>query len=129
MNWYVVATQVAHWPPIALTLDTRTITFSLAIDATTEENGCINFVKHPDEQSRKTLRPFRALYSGDRDEDHAVVSETYEGNVIVPTPVKRGSVSLHDEYVVHGSNDNGSGGDRRTYVLAFRPQSAKHGSH
>ena len=86
-------------------------------------------MKHPDEQSRKTLRPFRALYSGDRDEDHAVVSETYEGNVIVPTPVKRGSVSLHDEYVVHGSNDNGSGGDRRTYVLAFRPQSAKHGSH
>ena len=120
---------MAHWPPIALTLDTRTITFSLAIDATTEENGCINFVKHPDEQSRKTLRPFRALYSGGRDEDHAVVSETYEGNVIVPTPVKRGSVSLHDEYVVHGSNDNGSGGDRRTYVLAFRPQSAKYGSH
>ena len=129
MNWYVVATQVAYWPPIAPTLDTGTITFSLAIDATTEENGCINFVKHPDEQSRKTLRPFRALYSGGRDEDHAVVSETYEGNVIVPTPVKRGSVSLHDECVVHGSNDNGSGGDRRTYVLAFRPQSAKYGSH
>ena len=129
MNWYVVATQVAYWPPIAPTLDTGTITFSLAIDATTEENGCINFVKHPDEQSRKTLRPFRALYSGGRDEDHAVVSEMYQDNVIVPTPVKRGSVSLHDECVVHGSNDNGSGGDRRTYVLAFRPQSAKYGSH
>ena len=34
--------------------------------------------------------------------------------------VKRGSLSMHDEYVVHGSGGNQSPGPRRTYVVAFR---------
>ena len=34
--------------------------------------------------------------------------------------VPRGSVTIHDEYVVHGSPGNTTNGDRRTYVVAFR---------
>lgn len=34
--------------------------------------------------------------------------------------VSRNSVSIHDEYVVHGSNGNNSPNTRRTYVIAFR---------
>ena len=37
-------------------------------------------------------------------------------------PGPRGSVSMHDEYVVHGSGGNRSNGPRRTYVIAFRSQ-------
>ena len=37
-------------------------------------------------------------------------------------PASRGSVTVHDEYVVHGSGGNWCG-DRqgRTYVIAYRP--------
>lgn len=34
--------------------------------------------------------------------------------------VSRGSASIHDEYVVHGSGGNLSNGPRRTYVIAYR---------
>jgi ectoine hydroxylase-related dioxygenase (phytanoyl-CoA dioxygenase family) len=40
-----------------LTPDTRTITFSLAIDSTTQLNGCIKFV--PGSGLEKTIRPHR----------------------------------------------------------------------
>ena len=112
---------MAYWPPPQLTPDTRTITFSLAIDSTTAENGCLNFV--PGSQRARKVRPFKAQFAGGREEGHAVVSELYlagdkaagEGksggggsdddgddsekytDVISPTPVRRGSVSIHDE--------------------------------
>ena len=35
-------------------------------------------------------------------------------------PVPRGGVTLHDEWVVHGSPGNRSPNHRRTYVIAFR---------
>lgn len=36
--------------------------------------------------------------------------------------MKRGALSMHDEYVVHGSGGNLSNGPRRTYIVAFRVQ-------
>lgn len=110
--------DMAYWPPPAITPDTRTVTFSLAIDSTTVQNGCINFV--PGSQKGAVIRPFRAAFK-DREEGHAVQSEMFESDRVVPAPVRRGSVSIHDEYVVHGSMGNDSESDRRTYVLAFRP--------
>ena len=35
---------MAYWPPPSLTPDTRTVTFSLALDSTTLENGCIKYI-------------------------------------------------------------------------------------
>lgn len=57
-----------------------------------------------------------------REEGHAVEVEMYPSDVIAPACAKRGSCTLHDEYVVHGSGGNDSQGDRRTYVMAFRPK-------
>ena len=39
---------------------------------------------------------------------------------IVYLPVKRGSVTIHDERIVHGSGGNTSEEWRKTYVMAFR---------
>lgn len=47
-------------------------------------------------------------------------AEMYDEDAIVEVEVPRGSCSIHDEYVVHGSGRNDSEGNRRTYVLAFR---------
>jgi phytanoyl-CoA hydroxylase len=49
--------DMAYWPTPKLTPDTRTITFSLAIDSTTQLNGCIKFV--PGSGLEKTIRPHR----------------------------------------------------------------------
>jgi len=56
----------------------------------------------------------------DRDESHRLVIETKPIGEIVYLPVKRGSVTIHDERIVHGSGGNTSSIWRKTYVMAFR---------
>ena len=40
-----------------------------------------------------------------------------------PCPVRRGDVTVHDEWIVHGSSGNASKVPRKTYVVAFRDKS------
>lgn len=126
--------DMAYWPgPKTLNVsNTDTCTFSLAIDDSTEENGCLRYI--PFSGVSKKLRPHRPLYkarssggtstSADREEGHALtvdVDETVE--TISYAPARRGSVTIHDEYVVHGSGGNKSPNkQRRTYVIAYRSQ-------
>jgi ectoine hydroxylase-related dioxygenase (phytanoyl-CoA dioxygenase family) len=39
---------------------------------------------------------------------------------IVSLPVRRGSITVHNERIVHGSGGNRTDGWRRTYVIAHR---------
>ena len=110
--------DMAYWPPASLTAnDTRTVTLTLAIDDETAENGCIRYV--PGSQKAKALRPHRPLAKS-REEGHAVVAEVADDEEIRLAEVPRGGVTLHDEWVVHGSPGNQSPRHRRTYVIAFR---------
>ena len=108
----------AYWPPVR---DTRTVTLSLAIDSTTVENGALKFVSGSG--VTKVLRPHKAVGKG-RDDSHAIAVEVDEGpNAKEPIHfacINEGDVTIHDEYVVHGSGGNTSPGSRRTYVIAFR---------
>jgi ectoine hydroxylase-related dioxygenase (phytanoyl-CoA dioxygenase family) len=110
--------DMAYWPPASLTAnDTRTVTLTLAIDDETADNGCIRYV--PGSQKEKKLRPHRPLHEG-REEGHAVVADVGDDEEIRLAEVPRGGVTLHDEWVVHGSPGNASPRHRRTYVIAFR---------
>ena len=110
--------DMAYWPPASLTAnDTRTVTLTLAIDDETAENGCIRYV--PGSQKERKLRPHRPLHEG-REEGHAVIAEVRDDEEIRLAEVPRGGVTLHDEWVVHGSPGNASPRHRRTYVIAFR---------
>lgn len=63
--------------------------------------------------------------SGSRDEGHAlsVKLTEEERQSLKLAPASRGSVTIHDEYVIHGSSGNRSKDkQRRTYVVAFRPK-------
>jgi hypothetical protein len=60
--------------------------------------------------------------SGSRDDSHTLVIETKPTDEIVYLPVQRGSVTIHDERIVHGSAGNLSDSWRRTYVMAFRDE-------
>ena len=94
---------MGYWPPPKLTPDTRTATFSLALDATTPQNGALKFI--PGSQKGGVLRPHVPI-GKTRDEAHAIAIDFDEANTkekIVMACLNRGDVSIHDEYVVHGS--------------------------
>ena len=117
--------DMAYWPK--KTPDTRTVTCSLALDDADLENGCLRVVPG---SHRARLRPHRPLAAdlairgeardGSRDEAHALVMDLATDDEIVYLPVQRGDITLHNEWIVHGSAGNRSQRFRRTYVIAYR---------
>ena len=106
--------DLGYWPK---TENTWTATFSLALSDSDLENGCLQVV--PGSNQEPELRPHRP--QGDsRDDSHTLVIESRPSDRLVYLPVKRGSVTVHDERVVHGSAGNVSEVWRKTYVMAFR---------
>ena len=104
-----------YWPikPLA------TCTVWLAIDDATIENGCLRFIKgsHIDQRLKshslnedKNLTLNQELNKEEFNEDEAV-------NLIL----KRGQISLHDVYLVHGSEANNSSKSRRAITMRFMP--------
>jgi len=119
--------DMGYWP--VGTPDTRTATCSLAITDSLRANGCIRFI--PGSHRAATLVPHRparhaAASTGDvnseREKSHTLEIDLPADAEIVDQEVRRGSITVHDEWVVHGSGGNASQQWRKTYVLAFRSQ-------
>jgi ectoine hydroxylase-related dioxygenase (phytanoyl-CoA dioxygenase family) len=112
--------DLGYWP--SGTPDTRTVTCSLALDDATLENGCLQVV--PGSHLEPKLRPHRpAAWKTSpelRDEAHTLSVELGPADDVVSLPVRRGSITVHNERIVHGSPGNRSTGWRRTYVVAHR---------
>jgi phytanoyl-CoA hydroxylase len=112
--------DLGYWPSGAP--DTRTVTCSLALDDATPENGCLRVV--PGSHLEPQLRPHRPLAWSTspelREEAHTLTAELHDTDSIVTLPVRRGSISVHNERIVHGSAGNTTTGWRRTYVIAHR---------
>jgi hypothetical protein len=98
--------------------DTKTATCSLAITDSTLANGCIEFV--PGSHLARKLMPHRPRGGSDRDKSHTLEIDLPAGTPIVKVEVPRGSITVHDEWVVHGSSGNRTDGWRKTYVIAYR---------
>jgi phytanoyl-CoA hydroxylase len=113
--------DMAYWPgPAALNVSkTDTCTFSLALDDSTPENGCLSYVVGSG--SSKQLRRHRPLVGDGREEGHALTTDLLASDIVRLAPAPKGSVTIHDEYVVHGSGGNTCPEkQRRTYVVAYR---------
>jgi phytanoyl-CoA hydroxylase len=112
--------DLGYWP--TGTPDTRTVTCSLALDDATLENGCLRVV--PGSHLEARLRPHRpSAWSTSpelRAEAHTLTVELSERDKIVALPLSRGSITVHNERIVHGSAGNQTNGWRRTYVIAHR---------
>ncbi|TAH34469.1 MAG: phytanoyl-CoA dioxygenase family protein [Planctomycetota bacterium] len=108
--------DLAYWP---VTEDTRTATCWLAVDAASEENGCLRFVVGSHREPE--LRPHLPM-GGDRGKSHTLVAVVDEArDRIQCVPASRGDVVVLSERVVHGSGGNRSRDNwRRAYVVAFR---------
>jgi phytanoyl-CoA hydroxylase len=112
--------DLGYWP--SDTPDTRTVTCSLALDDATPENGCLQVV--PGSHLEPRLRPHRPVAWSSkpelRDEAHTLSVQLAPTDEVVWLPVRRGSITVHNERIVHGSAGNDSSGWRRTYVIAHR---------
>lgn len=110
--------DLGYWPKTA---NTWTATFSLALSDSMLKNGCLQVV--PGTNNEPELRKHQPKDHGDgasRDTSHTLVIETKPTDEVVYLPVKRGSMTVHDERIVHGSGGNLSSEWRKTYVAAFR---------
>jgi ectoine hydroxylase-related dioxygenase (phytanoyl-CoA dioxygenase family) len=114
--------DLGYWPK---TKNTWTATFSLAMNDATVENGCLQVV--PGSNKEPELRQHRpkdyghgAPESISRDESHTLVIDMKPTDEILYLPVQRGSITIHDERIVHGSAGNMTDAWRKTYVMAFR---------
>ncbi|MFK7766839.1 MAG: phytanoyl-CoA dioxygenase family protein [Mariniblastus sp.] len=113
--------DLGYWP--TCTPDTITTTCSLALDDADADNGCLQVV--PGSHLEPELRPHRPMSSSggeaaNREESHVLSAELSESDEVVFLPVKRGSISVHNEKIVHGSGGNQSDRWRRTYIIAHR---------
>eukprot|EP00850_Spirogloea_muscicola_P003967 SM000016S01955 [mRNA] locus=s16:980023:981769:+ [translate_table: standard] len=109
--------DLAYWP---VTNDTRTASFWLAIDNSSIENGCLQFV--PGSHREKQLRHHGPLH-GDRDKSHTLAATLTEGDRTKPMEIQRCDVTVHHERLLHGSGGNSSKDSwRRAWVIAFRSQ-------
>ena len=84
--------DMAYWPGRNLTPDTRTVTFSLAVDPTTKENGALKF--WTGSGCPGVLHPHKPM-SSNRDEAHAIAVEVDEKTAPIETLcVNRGDVTM-----------------------------------
>ncbi len=112
---------MAYWPSAKVLKVgcTDTCTFSLAIDDSMPENGCLRYVDGSG--ANKKLRVHMPAAGDSRDDGHALTTDVSETEQVRLAPAKRGSITIHDEWVVHGSGGNVcKDKERRTYVLAYR---------
>lgn len=113
--------DLGYWPKTA---NTWTATFSLALTDSDLVNGCLQVCpgtnKEPELRKHRPKDFDQNESGGSRDDSHTLVIETRDTDEIVYLPVKRGSVTIHDERIVHGSGGNTSDHWRKTYVMAFR---------
>ena len=97
--------------------DRRTATCWLAVDDTSLENGCMQFLPG---SNHEPVRPHRPLHE-DRSKSHTLITDLREGEQTVPVFIKRGDITVHSEGVLHGSGGNTSADNwRRAYIIALR---------
>ena len=104
-----------YWPlrPLA------TCTVWLAIDDATLENGCLKFM--PGSHKRKELRPHRTNNDPNFTLHQELLETEYDDDKAVPLELEAGQMSLHDVYLLHGSEANDSGKPRRGMTMRFMP--------
>ncbi len=111
--------DMGYWP--VGTPDTRTATCSLAVSDSLLANGCIRFIPGSHKPGRLLPhRPAGDAGNRDRSQSHTLELDLPASAVIVDQEVRRGSITVHDEWVVHGSLGNRSPQWRKTYVIAYR---------
>ncbi len=104
-----------YWPvrPLA------TCTVWIAVDASTQENGGLNVLRgsHRDRRRRAHDTNHNPAYTLNQE----LRREEFDESLAAPIELEAGQVSLHDVYLVHGSEANRSERPRRGMTLRYMP--------
>ena len=88
---------------------------AIAVDAATEENGCLQFVPGSHREARQLLDGGYEGWEGNQDNRETLAR--------LPAPVnglmQPGDVMIWNPYTIHGSQANRSRGSRRVYINGF----------
>ena len=104
-----------YWPirPLA------TCSVWLAIDEATSENGCLRFIKGSHKE--KILKKHKLNESKNLTLNQEILKSEFIEKNSIDLILKRGQISLHDVYMVHGSKKNESPNSRRAMTMRFMP--------
>lgn len=104
-----------YWPirPLA------TCTVWIAIDDSTPENGCLRII--PGSHKDRRLRAHHTYEGKDVTLHQELNADEFDETTAVDMVLKAGQVSLHDVYLLHGSEANHSDKPRRGMTLRFMP--------
>lgn len=107
-----------YWPirPLA------TCTVWIAVDAATPENGCLRVIKGSHKSGK--LRKHRTVDADDVTLHQELMPDEYDESQAVDLVLQPGQVSLHDVFILHGSEANVSPNPRRGMTLRFMPTSS-----
>ena len=89
------------------------------------KTGCLYLIPGSNKESAlRTHRPKgqdkNQTDEMNRSDSHTLVIGRKPADKVVYLPVTRGSISIHDERIVHGSGGNETSEWRKTYIIAYR---------
>ena len=99
-----------------------TCTVWIAIDDATLENGCLRYI--PGSHIGKRVRRHQINNAPDLALNQELTQDQFEESEAVDLVLEAGQMSLHDVYLVHGSEPNRSDHPRRGMTLRFMPTSS-----
>ena len=104
-----------YWPirPLA------TCTVWIAIDAATEENGCLQYI--PGSHKGGRLRAHDQKDDPNYTLNQELRPDEYDPAAAEPLILEAGQMALHDVYISHGSEENRSPDPRRGMTMRFMP--------
>ena len=104
-----------YWPirPLA------TCTAWLALDDSTPENGCLRVIRGS--HTGRKLRAHNTVYRDDVTLNQELDAGEFNEADAVDIVLKAGQISLHDVYLLHGSEPNTSARPRRGMTMRFMP--------
>ena len=107
-----------YWPirPLA------TCSVWIALDHVTTENGCMQFI--PGSHQDKAHLKHDELDRDDVVLKRLISADSYDAASAVNVELEPGQMSLHDIYLIHGSNANTSGKRRAGIALRYMPASS-----
>ncbi len=104
-----------YWPirPLA------TCTAWLALDDSTPENGCLRVIRGS--HAARALRAHNTVEGDDVTLNQELDAAEFDETEAVDIVLKAGQISLHDVYLLHGSEPNTSPRPRRGMTMRFMP--------
>lgn len=104
-----------YWPvnPLA------TCTAWLALDDSTPENGCLRVIKGS--HKARALKAHNTVVSDEVTLNQELDASEFDERDAVDIVLRAGQISLHDVYLLHGSEPNLSARPRRGMTMRFMP--------